>query len=105
VARWISDLVLLPRAASSGSATSSARVAVVKVDQAGIARCLGSFTLLLIPWSDIERLGGSWYRARVVSASNGKRTTVAAFDHHWSRRSTVRAIRDDLTGSTLDAAW
>lgn len=75
---------------------------VVTVDADEVAITLRSPMLGLyrttraIPWSNIERLEGSWYRARVVQASDGKKVTVAAYDPRWSRRRTVRAINDHL---------
>jgi len=57
-------------------------------------------------WSDIERLEGTRFQARVVQTSDGKKWTVAAYDPHWSKQRTVRAINDHLSKySAPTAVW
>jgi len=53
----------------------------------------------LTPWSDIERLEGTRYRARLVLRDSGKRRTIAGFDPHWRNRRVQKVIAERIAAA------
>ncbi len=53
----------------------------------------------LTPWSDIERLEGTRYRARLILRDSGKRRTIAGFDPHWRNRRVQKVIAERIAAT------
>jgi hypothetical protein len=58
----------------------------------------------LTPWSQIERLEGTRFRARLVLIDSGKKRTIAGFDPHWANRRVPKVITERIAATSERSA-